>query len=457
MIKALNVKMFPTKDCQDIVDEIKEEHIEAGNDLRFVQPRESFFRHLHYQLEQFDFISHSLVIGEKKLPLHLVQRNTKFGLFSGFTISLYWPIEFLQIGTRGEGTSLVALGENFKWGIPNTNQSDRRKVILPFEFDDINDGRFGYYPVKQNGKWGLYDYGSQEMIIEPQYDDALLICEGLWAVSKNGKWGFVDVFNTIVIPFEYNSVSNFIHGYSHAVKISETNQEKKMMLDHNGNETSFQNENLLDDQYRGSVEIIGSSYAVGPDNEVLIQKDKYRYLGKYREGLMAASLDGKTYGFIDINDNIVIPFIYQYDSTIDYSWGNTFYFGINSVKLNHEEYSREWIIINHKNEQIFPYILEVYDLQYEEGCFSSTLFRIGNRFKTGCIRLSDLINYKKGKDMSYLIRTDDEMEENNQREARASQYHAHHDWNSADTWDAMTDGMYGDYPGGDVDYEVLGF
>ena len=23
--------------------------------------------------------------------------------------------------------------------------------------------------------------------------------------------------------------------------------------------------------------------------------------------------------------------------------------------------------------------------------------------------------------------------------------------------DAMTDGMYGDYPGGDVDYEVLGF
>ena len=25
-----------------------------------------------------------------------------------------------------------------------------------------------------------------------------------------------------------------------------------------------------------------------------------------------------------------------------------------------------------------------------------------------------------------------------------------------DTWDAMTDGMYGDYPGGDIDYEFLG-
>jgi hypothetical protein len=32
-----------------------------------------------------------------------------------------------------------------------------------------------------------------------------------------------------------------------------------------------------------------------------------------------------------------------------------------------------------------------------------------------------------------------------------------YEWTAEDTWDAMTDGMYGDYPGGDIDYEVLGF
>ncbi len=26
-----------------------------------------------------------------------------------------------------------------------------------------------------------------------------------------------------------------------------------------------------------------------------------------------------------------------------------------------------------------------------------------------------------------------------------------------DTWDAMTDGQYGDYPGGSIDYDCLGF
>lgn len=32
-----------------------------------------------------------------------------------------------------------------------------------------------------------------------------------------------------------------------------------------------------------------------------------------------------------------------------------------------------------------------------------------------------------------------------------------YEWTEEDTWDAMTDGMYGDYPGGDVDYEKIGF
>lgn len=32
----------------------------------------------------------------------------------------------------------------------------------------------------------------------------------------------------------------------------------------------------------------------------------------------------------------------------------------------------------------------------------------------------------------------------------------YHDY-GRDTWDALTDGMYGDYPGSGVDYDFLGF
>ena len=37
-------------------------------------------------------------------------------------------------------------------------------------------------------------------------------------------------------------------------------------------------------------------------------------------------------------------------------------------------------------------------------------------------------------------------------------YHSNeYQWTDEDVWDAMTDGMYGDYPGGNIDYEIFGF
>ena len=92
--KALNVKMFSAKDCQDIIDEIKDEYIRGGHDLRFVQPRERFFQSLKSQFEKFDFISHSLFINGDTFATHLVQKGTRFGLFYGYDISIEWPIEF---------------------------------------------------------------------------------------------------------------------------------------------------------------------------------------------------------------------------------------------------------------------------------------------------------------------------------------------------------------------------
>lgn len=35
-------------------------------------------------------------------------------------------------------------------------------------------------------------------------------------------------------------------------------------------------------------------------------------------------------------------------------------------------------------------------------------------------------------------------------------YAPDYDWRE-EAWDALTDGQYGDYPGGDVDYDALGF
>ena len=135
-----------------------------------------------------------------------------------------------------------------------------------------------------------------------------------------------------------------------------------------------------------------------------------------------------------------------------------FYFGLACVKLNNSKYSRECVLINHHNEQVFPYTFHSDILRYSNGRFETIGWsEIGERFKHNQISLYDIICCEKGKDMSYLIRTDAEIEVERRRKKRQREMEEPYQWTEEDTWDVMTDGMYGDYPGGDIDYEVLGF
>ena len=46
------------------------------------------------------------------------------------------------------------------------------------------------------------------------------------------------------------------------------------------------------------------------------------------------------------------------------------------------------------------------------------------------------------------------MDDNNSNDNVTYEYDYNKD---EDTWYALTDGMYGDYPGGNVDYDIFGF
>ena len=133
-----------------------------------------------------------------------------------------------------------------------------------------------------------------------------------------------------------------------------------------------------------------------------------------------------------------------------------FKWGIACVKLDTEKYFRDWIIINHNNEQIFPYALDASSIKHEETNFSSWPSGLGYRYKKPSISVEDLAKFNRGDNMSYLIRTDDDMKSRIERARKDSQEAEPYIWSEKDSWDAMTDGMYGDYPGSDADYEEFG-
>lgn len=473
--KGLNVSMYPVKGSKEIFNEIKSEY-----QAKYGFINKAYDKALEEWLFQFDYLSHALVIGNYRTEYHLVQKGTRFGVFSS-TISpfsdIHIPVvEYLQVVPIDLGNNryeFIAMDENFKWGVIGKRFS--------FNFDDINLPTGGLYPVKLQGKWGLYYLEENTMVIEPQYEDASILSEGLWGVKKNGKWGFVDIFNNVAIPFEYAEVSDFSFGYAKVLKSSCSEDGDFVLLNHYGKEVFFQKKQLIDSDYRSNIRIMlknGYYYAIGPDNDILIPPNKYRYLGKYSEGLLAASLDGRTYGYIDINEDVAISFQYKFFSrwSIDIRPHN-FSFGFACVQLGsrydrvireilhvrdilHIDEDDEAILINYNEEQVFPYSFKSADrLAFRDGFFelNHNNLSFGDRFKQReYISLCDLIKCKQGKDISDLIRTDAEVVAIKKRR-REEEEEDSYEWTMEDAWDAMTDGMYGDYPGGDVDYEVFGF
>ena len=152
-------------------------------------------------------------------------------------------------------------------------------------------------------------------------------------------------------------------------------------------------------------------YAVRSDEEILISRISIVILEDIMKVFLLLLLDGETYGYIGIIEKIIIPFQYQNRTLSKFFWWQRIYFGLTCAKLNNKKYSRECVLINHHNEQVFPYILNCDILSYRNGRFENTGWsKIGDRFKHGQISLYDLICNEKGKDMSYLIRTDEEIE-----------------------------------------------
>lgn len=149
----------------------------------------------------------------------------------------------------------------------------------------IEDGAFA---IRKNGLWGFIDYNGVE-IIKPQYDDYRAFRNGYACVKKDKKWGFINKNNELVIPFVYD-LPDFYHDERHIER------GYSSFVNHNGR--------LLAKIAKGK------KWGITDVNNDIVLPFKYDWLllgsGKY----ISAKLNNK-FGFIDINDNVVIPFEYD--------------------------------------------------------------------------------------------------------------------------------------------------
>lgn len=84
------------------------------------------------------------------------------------------------------------------WGVIDQQQ----KVLLPFEYEYVNQTDEGYLIVKKDGKFGVLNTSFQP-VIPMLYQD--LVCEDIQncIAMLDGKWGVLVNTRDVLIPFEY--------------------------------------------------------------------------------------------------------------------------------------------------------------------------------------------------------------------------------------------------------------
>ncbi|MDR1939530.1 MAG: WG repeat-containing protein [Clostridiales bacterium] len=74
----------------------------------------------------------------------------------------------------------------------------------------------------RNGRWGYIDSSTNQIKVQPVYDEIFAFREGLACAEKNEKFGYIDTQSNVVIPFEYDLGMSFKDGLACVTKNNRT-------------------------------------------------------------------------------------------------------------------------------------------------------------------------------------------------------------------------------------------
>ena len=134
----------------------------------------------------------------------------KFG-FADRAGQVVIPCEYDDVQDFSEGYAGVNSGD--QWGYIDTSG----QVVVPLVYDWGTPFAGGFAAVEIDGKWGVVD-AAGEVRVPLIYDWVDPFSEGLAAVWKDGKCGFVDTNGQIKVPIEYDVVSHISLGLAPVLK-----------------------------------------------------------------------------------------------------------------------------------------------------------------------------------------------------------------------------------------------
>ncbi len=198
------------------------------------------------------------------------------------------------------------------------------------------------FPIKDNKKWGYINQVG-EVVIEPQFSDALPFHENLAAVKIQRKYGFINTSAEMVIDPQFDSAHSFHEGYAKVLKKKRNSYSNWGFIDIKGAyavKSQFEAVNsfsnglalvknesglsgfidptgafIIPARFKGSIDNFSEGLAAVRDISGFVGyidlkgewaiKPQFEKAGPFSEGLAEVSVKGKVY-FIDKNNTVII-------------------------------------------------------------------------------------------------------------------------------------------------------
>lgn len=184
-----------------------------------------------------------------------------------------------------------------------------KDIVIPNQFDDARPFKNGYAFVKEKGKWGAIN-NSGEIVLQPIYEKIAEISGGYYkAQFTNGS--SLDYFDKNFNELEKTSfITEFSNGYAILSMNTKKYYNKAIIVD-----TAF---NIIKTFYNNRIEIgkfnsgyfrYGLNY-LGLNAELLFEEINYSEIGDFEDGF-AKVKRGDKYGYINISGDEVIPLRYD--------------------------------------------------------------------------------------------------------------------------------------------------
>lgn len=244
----------------------------------------------------------------------IVKTSNGYGVFDS-SGAIIVPIEYELIGVNG---GVIELTSGTRKSRLMGSRIITDNVISSKSFavrgDDLRGTQI-YYVFERSGKHGIMNHKG-EVHWEPTYDEIIphlglagyVVPENLMFVRLGQKWGIKDVKGNVFAPIEYQSVAMGNDDYA--------------LVGVNGSKQFFdlKNKRLVDgitfDRYYyiskySRIEKGGLVTLIDNETMKLVLPLKYDDISWDDEtGLFSVGIKG-TYGVVDINDKVIIPFMYS--------------------------------------------------------------------------------------------------------------------------------------------------